>query len=367
MIRMIALAFLLLGTVGMVWMFHPSEVDGCAVVRRGDEKGASIRIAEEGAIIVWDPVKKIEHFIRRAAFDTQSPDFGFLVPTPTKPDLHDQVDDELFAAMDEWILPRTVVRERFRYTPLISTFCMNFTCSKPAATKSMEGEKSVRVLGEQEVGGFKAAILEADNTEDLSHWLKDNGYASDPELQSWLVPYVAEKWKITAFKIMKDPKTGGLAKTKPVRMSFATDRPFFPYREPAEKVDTKAYRGERLLRVHCISTVRMEGKLGNDAAWQVRTPWSDQLTDDQRRRVARETGLTDADLPAQAWMTTFEDSASPRPGNGEVFFVPAPDRTAIRPPDIIRYHDTLWIPLDVVLIGFVGVARFVIRRWRRAR
>src|ERR1022692_3600634 len=115
---------------------------------------------------------------------------------------------------------------------------------KTDAMMGAVGSRGVRVLGEQDVGGFKSAILEADNTEDLSNWLKDNGYSSDPELQSWLVPYIANKWKITAFKIAQDPTTGKPATTRPVRMSFATDKPFFPYREPEGK-DYKQKQGER--------------------------------------------------------------------------------------------------------------------------
>ena len=55
------------------------QADGCASLPPLD--GSSIHIAEESAIVVWDPVKKVQHFIRRAAFDTKSPDFGFLVPS----------------------------------------------------------------------------------------------------------------------------------------------------------------------------------------------------------------------------------------------------------------------------------------------
>jgi hypothetical protein len=40
-----------------------------------------VRIAEEEAVIVWDPATKTEHFIRRAAFHSTARQFGFLVPT----------------------------------------------------------------------------------------------------------------------------------------------------------------------------------------------------------------------------------------------------------------------------------------------
>src|ERR1019366_3826961 len=70
---------------GLTFNLLPADAEGCAAIRRSDRPDDYIRIAEESAIIVWDPVKKIEHFIRRATFDTKSPDFGFLVPTPAVP------------------------------------------------------------------------------------------------------------------------------------------------------------------------------------------------------------------------------------------------------------------------------------------
>ena len=305
----------------------------------------------------------MQHFIRRAAFDTKSPNFGHLVPTPTVPTLA-KVEDGIFGKMDQWILRRTVEQTKFKFDPILCCFG-----GGSAPSGRAPGDGGVRVLGEQKVGGYQTAILEADNTEELSDWLKKNGYSNDPELQSWLFPYVANQWKITAFKITQDPKTGQLATTEPVRMSFATDKPFFPYREPEVKLEKpekpkagneprhfyidekgmKVWSDARTLRVHFVSATRMEGKLGN-AAWHAKIPWADQLTDEQRKQIAAATGLAENDLPASAWLTTFEDRAEPRPSKDEVYFEPSQDRTPIRPPDYIVI-DRIWIPIDVVLVG----------------
>jgi uncharacterized protein (TIGR03067 family) len=471
---------------GIILALGDHNVEGCASIGRPHD---SIHIAEESAIIVWDPLKKVEHFIRSASFDTKSPDFGFLVPTPTQPTLA-EVGSKIFGDVDRWTLPRTVERTRLTYQPLL--FCCLPSMKMGAMVRS--DTAGVRILAEQEVGGFKAAVLEADDTDSLSKWITEHGYSSDPELQSWLAPYVLAKWKITAFKIIQDSKTGELATTKPVRMSFSTDRPFFPYREPERKRDKKVdaepenekhqprpteidgiwkiesadgdasqtrelkgtkfwfdkgiavghfikdspftvdaskdpkwldlgkipgiykldgdtltwcrganarpsrfdskeglllvlrrdtkanadaaaagvaarekerlHGGDRLLRVHFVSDTRMEGKFGNNSAWHAKTPWSDQLDDEQRKDLAKQTGIAETDLPAKTWLTTFEDRASPRPGKEEVYFDPSSDRTPIRPPDRVEYND-VWIPLDVLLIGvvFVGYVGFrVIRR-----
>jgi hypothetical protein len=382
MIRSIALP-VFLAVIVFVLSLLPRDAEGCAAVRRSDRQDPPIRIAEESAIIVWDSVNKVEHFIRRAAFDTKSPDFGFLVPTPG-PDLPKltPVEDSIFRDMDKWILPRIVETAKYEFNPILCMFGSSKARDKKAAGVRVLTE--VRVLAEQKVGGYETAILEADNTEALSKWLTDNKYSNDPELQSWLAPYVGAKWRITAFKISQDPTTGKLATTKPVRMSFKTERPFFPYREPESKPTTDAekkaaqeeadraqrtgepFRESRLLRVHFVSATRSDAKLGN-AAWHANVKWADQLIDEQRNQIAQETGIALDDLPAHMWLTTFEDTASPRPGKDEVYFDPAPDQTPIRPLDIVHYY-TVNIPIDCALICVVlviGLAGVIIRLRRK--
>jgi Uncharacterized protein conserved in bacteria (DUF2330) len=342
-------------SIATLLAYSQSDVEGCAPVRRAN--GPSISIAEESAIIVWDPVKKMQHFIRRAAFDTKSPDFGFLVPTPTIPELPlKEVGDNIFRAMDKWILPRTVEETSWEFNPML---CMFGGMAAPDKAARMEAKNSVRLLHEQKVGGFDINILEADVAEALAKWIKDHGFSADPELYEWLTPYVAGKWKISAFKITQDPKTGQLAATKAVRMSFKTDRPFFPYREPEARKPKKdeadnedkdrPNHGGRLLRVFFVADTRMDGKLGNQA-WHAKTSWANELTEEQRKQLSKETGVPEEQIPAKAWLTTFEDRASPRPGNEEVYFDPAQDRTPIVPPPFIKHSD-VWIPIDCVLVS----------------
>jgi hypothetical protein len=54
-----------------------------------------IEIANESAVIIWDAEIKTEHFIRRTSCRAQAGNFGFVVPTPTKPELAD-ADDYVF-------------------------------------------------------------------------------------------------------------------------------------------------------------------------------------------------------------------------------------------------------------------------------
>src|SRR6185312_5575393 len=66
---------------------HPTSA--CCPAPRSGEPVVN---ADQTVILLWDPATKTEHFIRRASFKSQGDDFGFLVPSPTRPDLDESGD-----------------------------------------------------------------------------------------------------------------------------------------------------------------------------------------------------------------------------------------------------------------------------------
>ena len=60
---------------------------GCCTAWRAGED--AVQIAAQDVLVVWNAEKQIEHFVRRANFESETApeDFGFLVPTPTQPKL----------------------------------------------------------------------------------------------------------------------------------------------------------------------------------------------------------------------------------------------------------------------------------------
>jgi hypothetical protein len=198
--------------------------------------GHRVDVLAEQAVIVWDPASGTEHFIRRASFDADVPDFGFLVPTPRAPQLAEAAD-ATFDALDLAIQPEVVRRSRWRVEPTV--LCLApFLMTRGARETTAGGPPqpaAVHVLEEKRVAGYDAAVLQADDAKALLGWLGDHGYASRPELQAWLQPYVEKRWTVTAFKIAAGDGRGHRVGTHAVRMSFAAERPFFPYREPADQ------------------------------------------------------------------------------------------------------------------------------------
>jgi hypothetical protein len=207
---------------------------------------------------------------------------------------------------------------------------------------------AVRILLEQRVAGYDAVVLEADDPLALSAWLRERGYDSRPALVDWLAPYVEARWKITAFKLAV-PGSGasgpGDGARYAVRMSFATDRPLFPFRTPADQ--SAQGPGNNLLRIFFIGRSRVQGRLG-DEPWRPRIPYS-------RPHDDVETLLGDAvpegTAPAKGWVTTFEDAAWPRRAGGDLYFTDDHGPEIVPPPVTIPREVVVPIELLVIVAG----------------
>ncbi|HEX7261036.1 MAG TPA: DUF2330 domain-containing protein, partial [Luteolibacter sp.] len=61
----------------------------CAVAA----KGVPVVNADQTVIIWWDKANQTEHFIRKASFRGGGASIGFLVPTPSRPQLEESGND----------------------------------------------------------------------------------------------------------------------------------------------------------------------------------------------------------------------------------------------------------------------------------
>jgi hypothetical protein len=324
-----------------------------------------VEIASEDAVILWDPATRTEHFVRRATFGSAASDFGFLVPTPTRPALA-EAGEAAVEGLEALSAPRVEYTTR-RGGPELALSCL-FLWTRGAAAPVSAARTApappVRVIERRNVAGFDAAVLQADDPNALTGWLRDNGYEARPALAPWLARYTATHWFITAFRIA--PGSGeGPARTQALRMTFTTDQPFFPYREPA---DSHPDAGPaRLLRVHFIAPGRVQGRVGEAAAaWRGEATYAAPLTDAERRlRELLPEGQ--GALPEHPWLTVFEDRAARRPGDAELVFSAAPD---VRLEPVERIERVVpGVPIFVDWIALLAVAAWLIARllFRRRR
>ncbi len=302
----------------------------------GSAKKQDVTIIDEAALIVWDKETQSEHFIRNANFQTSSAEFGFMVPTPSVPTSHEsggRVVSELMDRTAARIEYRPRYENEFRlFKPGTGLdFILNVLPGSaiPLDSTAPMSAGPVEVVGEFNVAGYDATILKASDASELLKWLEERHYAARPELLEWLQIYTQQCWYLTACRISRSPN-GTPAVAKPVRITFNTDRPFYPYREPADAraVTTKA--AGRTLRLFVLANERMDAFLGDSTSQPAKTVWANRLQDHDQQFLTRillgEQQWEDNVVTSSTmYLTEFEDTSSPRPGTDELFLNPSTD------------------------------------------
>lgn len=363
-VKLIPLCFLLLPLM----LFRPAY--SCAYIGG--------YLMDEATVIVWNPQTHTEHFIRRAMFDDiKGKGVGFIVPTPSVPQLAEG-DADVFFGLDDMMEPEQETQE-LRNISLNSWLVPSWRFSiytppepevdaaaapVPPADAAMP---AVDVLQHQRIGDLDAVTVRASNATALNQWLHKHQFNSGPAFEKWLDFYVQKNWVVTAFRFVRDKDTSSTMSPL-IRLSFKTDQPFYPYREPQDDNISK----ERELQIYFFAPGRMQaapGNFGKSKKWEGEVKWSDDLQNHPARlqdfnpSLSKQLSLPEADLKQAHWMTVFEDYSSSRQGADDLTFIPAPNESQV-PHPIIKYKRTeTRIPVEavVLLIGIVGV---FIKTWR---
>lgn len=374
--RILAATLLLLA----VWCGSiPENARGCAPAMH---TGDTVDVANETALIIWDESTQTEHFIRQAQFFGTARDFGFLVPTPNRPYV-EAIDPGVFANLAHITEPKTEYRTESRMRNA-------FGCAKAPETKQETPAEpappgNVIVLEQKRVGNLDTSVLKfrADKTkkfddtaDELLGWLNRNGYAPRPELKEWLKQYIENNWVITAFKIVgqsgadqtasKGDEAGIAVKATPVRMTFKTERPFFPYREPVDQRDVQSGNVSRSLHLFVAAKQRMEGMIGESTSWPGQILWADVVTEAERTELLGKVHLPRETFHDKWWITEFEDRSTPRNGTDELYFSKSSERGTVGRPAIIvtNYKTPWWVgPIAVILLLVLGGAGFMLIRY----
>jgi hypothetical protein len=326
--------------------------------------GKPVVNADQTVILLWDAASQTEHFIRQASFKSQADDFGFLVPTPSQPELSES-GNEAFP----FLLKLTEPERKKMHRPSGGMSCGCGSGAKYAAPGG--ANLDVKVLAEKLVAGFQAVVLETKSANALVGWLKEHGYAFSPEVEAWAKPYVEAGWKITALRVAKD-KDGRNAPTvaaSSLRLSFKTDRPLFPYREPDPRKQAAALGAQhRLLRIYFLADARYQGELTPEVPWTGKVAWANPLGPPDQKRLLELLKLPDATAHAPWWLTEFEDAWPYQVAPADVTFSRAADQTPVKRPPIIEYVAAP-LPTDVMIYAIAGVLVIppLLRRVRRDR
>jgi hypothetical protein len=323
--------------------FEPMSQLGCCAVSRAESPVVN---ADQTVIMLWDKDRQTQHFIRKADFKTDASDIGFLVPSPSRPQLSES-GNAAFGLLDRITTP-----------PAQNSVGFPLGCAAQAPARSLSF--GVTVVEEKRVAGFDATVLTARTGEDLVQWLKSHGYAYSPAVAEWAKPYLGGSWHFTALKVAKDPGSTAphALKAAALRISFRTDQPLFPYREPdSAKSSLTLGAKKRLLRLYFIAETQYEGKIAGKKRWSGKTVWSGDISS-HRADLLTALQLPQATGPSRWWLTKIDDQWPYEQAAGDVYFAPA-----ARESNVSISAASSHTPVDVT--GFALVAAFSWTLWAK--
>ena len=218
----------------------PSLAEACGGMFRAAQTAPEQRpsLSREKVLLIHDAERGRQHFVREVAFRRATEPFGFVVPTPARPEVE---------AVEH--TPFSILRRSFPFVaPELNT-------EGGGGGGSGYGRGSgggVTVLEQKAVGSFTAFVLAASDAQALAKWLADNELVSSPEADRWLAHYVELDFFYVAMRY--DPKPAPAQEKAPpvpsyvppapvseqlepvtaetIRISFDTPLPYYPYLEP---------------------------------------------------------------------------------------------------------------------------------------
>ena len=178
----------------------------------------------------------IETLFLTSSFKGDADNFGWLVPTPNKPEVT-KGSMELFTALND-------------LTKLERDATKSINLGGPSFGL-LEATGGIDVLEQKKIDYYDITVLASDDKNALIDWLNKNGYRF-PEAYSYVLDsYISNKWVFTAVKISQniDPKIiaqniwdGSLT---PLKFTFQTNKPVYPLKissivSDPEKIDPSA-------------------------------------------------------------------------------------------------------------------------------
>ncbi|HMF44534.1 MAG TPA: DUF2330 domain-containing protein [Polyangia bacterium] len=273
-------------------------------------------LAYEQTLILFDADKHREHFVREVVFRASRKPFGFVVPTPTRPEVA-KVKNSPFAELRD-------------------SFPFRKTRSRGVVAAATElGE--VDVLEVTKVGRFTAFVLRASDAAGFSSWLSQNGFVSTPETATWLAHYVKLGFFFVAMRYEPARADKGKTTSETIRISFDSPFPYYPYFEPAPPRGTSSTR-PRLLEIWLASTrdyVPVARRSREKPDW-VRPFLSGSLYAAEVHSLLA-SAVDSTLLPAgRLQLRRFADQKRSRVGFGDVVFVPVSPDERGPAPDALR-------------------------------
>src|SRR5262249_30876357 len=169
-----------------------------------------VRVGDEQTYVFFKD--GLETFVIRPGFSGKVEDFGMLISFPAPPALRKVAEDifpQIAAAIDP---PEVVVdlRQRYLLRSLSRQSGKAFDAQGGDDRLKLKRDE-VRVLRQEAVGMYEAAVLEAGSAAALKRWMDDHGYKYPAGMDAVCDEYVKLGWCFVAEKA----KVGGKANVDP--------------------------------------------------------------------------------------------------------------------------------------------------------
>lgn len=296
----------------------PAEACGGFFAAKLEERPS---LAYEQTLIIYDDQKSVEHFVREVVFDKGKSAFGFVVPTPGRP--------EVFPVQKN---PFKDLTERFPLFPPMRSGLMGGAVGFGSGKGG--GGGAVEVLETKRVGSFKAFVLAARDSDAFANWLKQQGFVSTPESDRWLHHYVTLGFYFVALRYeppaapaadqLKADKAQPSAET--IRISFPTPLAFYPYLEPDPAVGAKTPE-QRGLEVWLVTRQRSlpiaaRKRPTGGVDWLRPLASGASYGGFKENLVGALSELTPLSPDGSLFVQRFVDQKRSRAGFGDILFVP---------------------------------------------
>src|SRR5262245_51462029 len=212
------------------------------------------RIPSEQALIVFTGGR--EQIITSVQILSDKPGAAVIFPIPGVPEVEVLPTDMLFNFLAEVTRPHERVEERLVWR-------------RGGETAGGAAPGGVNVLGQEIVGGYSVARLQADDPHALQTWLDQHGYHAPEGAGPILQAYIAEGWSFVAVKLAADQNAAGAL--KPLRIAFDSPQIVYPMRLGAladRQVDVLLY----VLADHRMDIAGMETQYAGPVAQLDRAP-----------------------------------------------------------------------------------------------
>ncbi|HEX2876923.1 MAG TPA: DUF2330 domain-containing protein [Polyangiaceae bacterium] len=304
----------------------PAEACGGFFAGKLEERPS---LSYEQTLIVYDDQKSLEHFVREVVFDKGNTAFGFVVPTPGRP--------EVFPVQKN---PFKDLTERFPLFPPMRSGLMAAGGTGFSGKGGGADAVAVEVLETKRVGSFKTFVLAARDPGAFANWLKQQGFASTPEADRWLAHYVTLGFYFVALRYEPPgavPKADAEAppSAETIRISFPTPLPFYPYLEPDAAAGAKTPE-QRGLEVWLVTRQRSlpiaARKRATGGVDWLRPLESGASYGGYKENLAGALGEMTSLLPdGSLFVQRFVDQKRSRAGFGDILFVP--EAAGVLPPE----------------------------------